>query len=119
MLDQNDPDTPTVPSPPKRKAILPVAPPSASSKSTAPLPSPMQRKHDKDHETKSRRFISDLTRVRLRRRIQKIYQMATDVIDGYGDEYYNNMISRFLRRLSTRSCSFIKIGLSAIALKWA
>ena len=88
MLDQNDPDTPTVPSPPKRKAILPVAPPSASSKSTAPLPSPMQRKHDKDRETKSRRFISDLTRVRLRRRIQKIYQMATDVIDGYGDEYY-------------------------------
>jgi len=89
MLDHNDPDTPTVPSPPKRKAILPVAPPSASSKSTAPLPSPMQREHNKDRETKSRRFISDITCVRLRRRIQKIYQMATDVIDGYGDEYYN------------------------------
>ena len=89
MLDHNDPDTPPLPSPPKRKALFPVAPPSASSTSTAPLPSPMQRKHDKDRETKSRRFISDLTRVRLRRRIQKIYQMATDVIDGYGDEYYN------------------------------
>ncbi len=49
----------------------------------------MQRKHDKDRETMSRCLISDLTRVRLRRRIQKIYQMATDVIDGYGDEYYN------------------------------
>jgi len=49
----------------------------------------MQREHDKDRETKSCRFISDLTRVCLRRRIQKIYQMATDVIDGYGDEYYN------------------------------
>jgi hypothetical protein len=49
----------------------------------------MQRKHDNDRETKSRRFISDLPRVRLRRRIQKIYQMATIVVDGYGDEYYN------------------------------
>ena len=90
MLDHNDPDTPPLPSPPKRKALFPVAPPSASSTSTAPLPSPMQRKHDNDREMKSRRFtVSDLTRVRLRRRIQKIYQMATDVIDGYGDEYYN------------------------------
>jgi hypothetical protein len=80
----------------------------------------MQRKHDNNRETKSRHFtVSDLTHVRLRCRIQMFYQMATDVIDGYGDEYYNNMISRFLRRLSTRSCSFIKIGLSAIALKWA
>jgi hypothetical protein len=49
----------------------------------------LQRKHDKDRATKSHHFISDLTRVRLRRGIQKIYQMATDVIDGYGDEYYN------------------------------
>ena len=90
MLDHNDPDTPPLPSPPKRKALFPVAPPSASSTSTAPLPSPMQRKHDNDREMKSRRFtVSDLTRVRLRRRTQKIYQMATDVIDGYGDEYYN------------------------------
>jgi len=89
MLVHKDPATPPLPLPPKRKAIVPIAPPSASSKSTVPLPSPMQREHDKDRETKSRRFISDLTRVRLRRRIQKIYQMATDVIDGYGDEYYN------------------------------
>ena len=85
MLDHNDPNTPPLLTPPKRKALFPVAPPSASSTSTAPLPSPMQRKHDNDREMKSRRFtVSDLTRVHLRRRIQKIYQMATDVIDGYG-----------------------------------
>ena len=30
-----------------------------------------------------------------------------------------NTISRFRRRLLTRSCSFITIGLSAVALKWA
>ena len=51
----------------------------------------MQLQHDYDLETKSGRLvaISDITRLRLRCHIQKIYQMATDVVDGYGDEYYN------------------------------
>ncbi len=98
-----DPNTPPLPSPPKRKdndggddrpliakLLFPVPPP-PSAGSTVPLSSPMQRQHDHDRETKSRRLvnISDLTRLRLRCRIQKIYQMATDVVDGYGDEYYN------------------------------
>ena len=51
----------------------------------------MQREHDKDHETKSRPIvnISDITRIRLRCRIQKIYDMLTHVIEGYGTFYYN------------------------------
>jgi len=76
----------------------PASPPSASfdtvvphSAATAPLPSPMQREHDKDRETKSRRIvsISDITRVHLRRHIKKIYNMSTHVIEGYGTYYYN------------------------------
>jgi len=76
----------------------PTSPPSASfdtvvphSASTSRLPSPMQRDHDKDRDTKSRRIvnISDITRIRLRRRIQKIYDMLEDVIEGCGT-FYNN-----------------------------
>jgi len=61
------------------------------SAATVPLPSPMQREHDKDRDTKSRRIvnISDITRVRLRRHIKKIYKMSTHVIEGYGTYYYN------------------------------
>jgi len=55
----------------------------------------MQREHDKDHETKSRPIvnISDITRIRLRRRIQKIYDMLTPVIEGYGTFYYNKHVN--------------------------
>ena len=76
----------------------PTSPPLASfdtvvphSAATARLPSPMQREHDKDRDTKSRRIvnISDITRIRLRRRIQKIYEMLEDVIEGYGTFYKN------------------------------
>ena len=51
----------------------------------------MQREHDKDYETKSRPIvnISDITRIRLRRRIEKIYDMLTHVIEGYGTFHYN------------------------------
>jgi hypothetical protein len=51
----------------------------------------MQREHDKDHETKSRPIvnISDITCISLRHRIQKIYDMLTHVIEGYGTFYYN------------------------------
>ena len=61
------------------------------SAATARLPSPMQREHDKDRDTKSRRIvnISDITRIRLHRRIQKIYDMLTHVVEGYGTFYYN------------------------------
>ena len=61
------------------------------SAATARLPSPMQREHDKDRDTKSRRIvnISDITRIRLRRRIQKIYEMLEDVKEGYGTFYKN------------------------------
>jgi hypothetical protein len=61
------------------------------SAATVPLPSPMQREHDKDRDTKSRRIvnISDITRVRLRRHIKKIYNMSTHVIEGYRTYYYN------------------------------
>jgi hypothetical protein len=76
----------------------PTSPPSASfdtvvphSAATARLPSPMQREHDKDRDTKSRRIvnISNITRIRLRRRIQKIYEMLEDVKEGYGTFYKN------------------------------
>ena len=61
------------------------------SAATVRLPSPLQREHDKDHETKSRPIvnISDITLIRLRCRIQKIYDMLTHVIEGYGTFYYN------------------------------
>ena len=76
----------------------PTSPPSTSfdaavphSAATVRLPSPMQREHDKDCDTKSRWIvnISDITRIRLRRRIQKIYNMLTHVVEGYGTFYYN------------------------------
>ena len=98
MRDAAHPKTPPLPSPPPRQNVVgghhrtskfpaDFNPPSET---TAPLPSPMQRRHDHDRVTKSRRFlISDLTRVRLRHRIQKIYQMATDVVDGFANEYAN------------------------------
>jgi len=84
----------------RRMAALtdPTSPPSASfdtvvphSAATVCLPSPMQREHDKDHETESRRIvnISDITRICLRHRIQKIYDMLTHVVEGYGTFYYN------------------------------
>ena len=81
-----DPNTPPLPSPPKRKdndggddrpliakLLFPVPPP-PSAGSTAPLSCPMQRQHDHDCETKSRRLvaISDLTHLHLRRRIQNL-----------------------------------------------
>jgi hypothetical protein len=61
------------------------------SAATVPLPSPMQREHDNDRDTKSRWIvnISDITRIRLRRHIKKIYNMLTHVIEGYGTYYYN------------------------------
>ena len=61
------------------------------SAATACLSSPMQREHDKDRDTKSRRIvnISDITRIRLHHRIQKIYDMLTHVVEGYGTFYYN------------------------------
>ena len=33
--------------------------------------------------------ISDYTRIRLRRRIQKIYEMSTDVVEGYSTFYFD------------------------------
>jgi len=53
------------------------------SAATVPLPSPMQREHDNDRDTKSRRIVH------LRRHIKKIYNMSTHVIEGYGTYYYN------------------------------
>jgi len=76
----------------------PTSPPLASfdtvvthSAATARLPSPMQREHDKDRDTKSRQIvnISDITRICLYRCIQKIYNMSTHVVEGYGTFYYN------------------------------
>jgi hypothetical protein len=86
----------------------PTSPPWASfdtvvphSAATARLPSPMQSEHDKDCDTKSRRIvnISDITRIRLRRRIQKIYDMLTHVVEGYGAFYYNNTAICYRRKL--------------------
>ena len=51
----------------------------------------MQREHEASRATNSRRIlnISDVTRIRLWRRIQKIYEMSTDVIEDYGTFYYD------------------------------
>lgn len=74
--------------PTKPRGQRPVPPYSAG---TVGLPSPVQREHDESRATKSRRIlnISDVTRIRLRRRIQKIYEMSTDVVEGYGT-FYND-----------------------------
>ena len=88
-------DDPVTPPPPQRddrpviaKLLFPVPPQSAE---TAPLSSPMQREHDHSRKTQSRRIvnISDYTRIRLRRRIQKIYEMSTDVVEGYSTFYFD------------------------------
>lgn len=92
MLSNDDPVTPPPPQRDDRpviaKLLFPVPPQSAEK---APLSSPMQHEHDHSPKTKSRRIgnISDYTRIRLRRRIQKIYQMSTDVVEGYSTFYYN------------------------------
>ena len=84
---------PVTPPPPNRderpliaKFLFPVP---LESGATAPLASPMQREHDKSRETKSCRIvnISDFTCIRLHRRIQKMYEMSTDVVEGYGSFY--------------------------------
>jgi len=78
----------TDPTSPSSTLFDTVVPHSAA---TARLPSPMQREHDKDRETKSCQIvnISDITHIRLHCRIQKIYDMLTHVIEGYGTFYYN------------------------------
>ena len=92
MLSNDDPVTPPPPQRDDRpviaKLLFPVPPQSAEK---APLSSPMQHEHDHSPKTKSRRIgnISDYTRIRLRRRIQKIYEMSTDVVEGYSTFYYN------------------------------
>ena len=70
------------------KLLFPAPPDSAG---TARHPSLMQCEHDESRATKSCRIlnISDVTRIRLRRRIQKIYEMSTDVVEGYGTFYYD------------------------------
>jgi uncharacterized small protein (DUF1192 family) len=70
------------------KLLFPAPPDSAE---TARLPSLMQREHNASRAKNSRRIvnISDVTRIRLRRRIQKIYEMSTDVVEGYGTFYYD------------------------------
>jgi hypothetical protein len=86
---------PVTPPPPHRaetpkvaKLLFPVVPQSAA---TVPLPSLVQREHDSSRENNSCCVmnISDLTRICLRRRVQKIYDMSTDVIEGYGTYYYD------------------------------
>jgi hypothetical protein len=70
------------------KLLFPAPPDSAE---TARLPSLMQRQHDASRAKYSRRIlnISDVTCIRLRHRIQKIYEMSTDVVEGYGTFYYD------------------------------
>jgi hypothetical protein len=87
-------DHPTPPSakridcPNNTKVFNTVVPHSAA---TAPLPSPMQGERDNYRETKSCRIvnISDITCIRLRCRIKKIYDMSTSVVEGYGTFFYN------------------------------
>ncbi len=70
------------------KLLFPVVP---ESDATAPLPSPNQLVPSKTRVSKNTRPIvnvSDLARLCLCCRIQKIYDMSTDVIEGYGTYYY-------------------------------
>jgi hypothetical protein len=92
MAALTDPVTPPPPKQDERpdiaKLLFPVPPESAT---TAPLASPMQCEHNKSHETKSRQTvnISNLTRIRLCCRIQKIYKTSMDVVEGYGTYYFD------------------------------
>jgi hypothetical protein len=53
---------------------------------TVPLLPPMQCLVKKPHRIG---IISDISRIRLRRRIKKIKDMSTSVVDGYGTFYLN------------------------------
>jgi hypothetical protein len=92
MAALTDPTTPPsakrIDCPNNTKSFDTVVPHSAA---TASLPPPMQREHDNYRETKSCWVvnISDITRIRLRCRIKKIYDMSTSVVEGYGTFYYN------------------------------
>jgi hypothetical protein len=91
-MSNDDPVTPPPPLQDDRRVIakllFPVPPQSAE---MAPLSSLMQREHDHSGKTQSRWIvkISDYTRIRLRRRIQKIYEMSTDVVEGYSTFYFD------------------------------
>ena len=56
------------------------------SAATVPLLPPMQCLVKKPHRIG---IISDISRIRLRRRIKKIKDMSTSVVDGYGTFYLN------------------------------
>ena len=56
------------------------------SAATVPILPPMQRFERKPHQIGN---ISDIARIRLRRRIKKIKDMSTSVVDGYGTFYLN------------------------------
>ena len=92
MAALTDPTTPPsakrIDCPNNTKSSDTVVPHSAA---TVPLLPPMQREHDNCRETKPRRIviISDITRIRLRRRIKKINDMLTSVVERYGTFYYN------------------------------
>jgi hypothetical protein len=86
MAALTDPTTPPsakhIDCPNNTKLFDTVVPHSAA---TVPLLPPMQREHDNCCDTKPRRIvnISDITCIRLRRRIKKINDMLTSVVDGW------------------------------------
>ena len=93
------------------------------SAATAPLPSPIQHKHDQSCVTKSCWIvnISDITRICLHHHIQKIYNMLTKAIEGYGTFYYNKHVNplpqetvhKILRLYHNRiKCCCIEVGLT-------
>ena len=116
-MSNDDPVTPPPPLQDDRpviaKLLFPVPPHSAE---TAPLSSLMQREHDHSRKTQSRRIvnISDYTRIRLHRRIQKIYEMSTDVVEGYSTFYFDKHGKRLPQETV---CFYIIIGLSVVAMK--
>ena len=129
-VQNSAPDAPTIDSTPPKKRIdekndaapSPFRPPPGSDASkTAPLPSPIQRRHDSCRAANSRamRTVTDLTRLRLRRRIQKIYQMATDVVDGYGNEYYNKHLKPLPQETIDKIMLLYHNRINAVALKLA
>ncbi len=62
--------------------------------------------------------ISDITRIRLRHCIQKIYDMSTNVVEGYDTFYYNKYGNPPpLETVDKIRCLYHSQILSAAALK--
>ena len=71
---------------PSKAATKTTTPPTDGTK---PPSLPRQQEECKEREKFHRRIENQILRLRLRRRVEKIWQLSADVVEGYG-KYYQN-----------------------------